>query len=145
LTNHDTEARFSTLAGRRSSTVEQLICNQQVGGSIPLAGFKTMAEDGLICWSCGRTTGLVDRIVRSDQCPECGADLKTCRGCRHFDPTRRYQCKEMIDTPVGNKEAANYCDWFVARDAVKGTGGTNAPTSSSKDSRKERFDDLFND
>jgi hypothetical protein len=28
------------LFGRRSSTVEQLICNQQVGGSIPFVGSK---------------------------------------------------------------------------------------------------------
>jgi hypothetical protein len=50
----------------------------------------------------------------------------------------------MIDTPVGNKEAANHCDWFLARDALKGSGGTNSQPGG-KDSRKQRFDDLFND
>jgi len=36
-------------------------------------------QDGLLCWQCGRPTGLVDRIVRSDQCPECGADVTKAR------------------------------------------------------------------
>ncbi len=101
-------------------------------------------QDGLLCWQCGRPTGLVDRIVRSDQCPECGADLRTCRGCRHFDPSRKYQCREQIDTPVGNKETANYCDWFAARDAMKGSSGMKG-TSDARSDRKKRFDDLFND
>ena len=103
-----------------------------------------MPVEGLICWSCGAPTGIVDRITRSDHCPACRADLKTCRGCRHFDPTRRYQCREQIDTPVHDKESANYCDWFLPREAVKGAGGVHGDMDSKSD-RKKRFDDLFND
>ncbi len=33
-----------TLGGRRSSVVEQLIRNQQVGGSIPLAGSRISGQ-----------------------------------------------------------------------------------------------------
>lgn len=87
---------------------------------------------------------MVDRIIRSDQCPDCGADLHSCRGCRHFDPTRRHQCREQIDTPVGNKEAANYCEWFSARDAMKGSSGMKG-TPDARSDRKKRFDDLFHD
>ena len=43
---------FRTLAkGRRSSVVEQLIRNQQVGGSIPLAGSKEIKELLLGAWA----------------------------------------------------------------------------------------------
>lgn len=101
-----------------------------------------MANDGLICWSCGKPTGLLGRITRSDNCPECGSDLRCCRGCRHFDPTRRFQCKEPVESNVVNKEKNNFCDWFQARDVVKRTGGATNPTAD-KDDRKKKFDDLF--
>lgn len=101
-----------------------------------------MANDGLICWSCGKPTGLLGRITRSDNCPECGSDLRCCRGCRHFDPTRRFQCKEPVESNVVNKEKNNFCDWFQARDVVKRTGVATNPTVD-KDDRKKKFDDLF--
>jgi hypothetical protein len=72
------------------------------------------------------------------------ADLRCCRGCRHFDPTRRLQCKENIETGVTDKEKSNFCDFFQMRDAVKGPGGISAATDS-KDDRQKRFDDLFDD
>ena len=103
-----------------------------------------MAEQGLICWGCSRPTGLTGGIARNDQCPHCLTDLRTCRGCRHFDPSVRWQCKETIDTPVPDKGKANFCDWFQVRMAVKGPGGIQS-ADASKDERKKRFDDLFND
>jgi hypothetical protein len=103
-----------------------------------------MAEEGLICWSCGRPTGLVGGVGRQESCPECMADLRCCRGCRHFDPTHRHQCREPIDTNISNKGKANFCDWFQVRQMVKGPGGLQNPTDA-KDERKKRFDDLFND
>lgn len=103
-----------------------------------------MASEGLMCWSCGRPTGIVDRVMRSDTCPQCEADLRCCRGCRHFDPTRRYQCKEPIESRVGDKEKNNICDFFQMRDAFKTAGGITGKRDA-KDDRKKRFDDLFKD
>ena len=103
-----------------------------------------MANDGLICWNCGRPTGIVGSVHRNDECESCLASLRTCRGCRHFDPTRRYQCRETIDTLVKDKEKANFCDMFQMRNVIKGPGGISTQTDT-KDSRQQRFDDLFKD
>ena len=103
-----------------------------------------MVQEGLLCWNCGRPTGIVGRVARSDSCDHCLADLRCCRGCRHFEPTRRFQCRETIDVNIPNKEKNNFCDYFQMRDAVKRPGGISSQ-QDSKESRKRRFDDLFKD
>lgn len=99
---------------------------------------------GLICWSCGKSTGLEGRVMKTDYCPECQADQRCCRGCRHFDPHAPKQCREPIDKTITNKEKANFCDWFQVRQAVQ-KGGQIIREGNSKDSRKRAFDDLFKD
>ncbi len=103
-----------------------------------------MAEGGLMCWNCGRPTGITAKVMRADQCVHCLADLRSCRGCRFFDPTRRFQCKEVVEKPQANKEKANFCDFFMMRDVVKTPGGISSQ-SDSKDDKKKKFDDLFKD
>ncbi len=79
--------------------------------------------------------------MRSDQCESCVADLRSCRGCRHFDPTRRFQCRESVVAPVQPKDKANFCDFFQHRLTGKAAlGGGN-----SGDDLKSKFDDLFDD
>ncbi len=100
---------------------------------------------GLICWSCGRPTDITHKPTRNDYCPHCDAGLRTCRGCRHFDPTRRSQCRETIDAPVRDKDKNNFCDWFQPRQATKRAGGVDTSHTDTKDDRRQRFDDLFED
>ena len=103
-----------------------------------------MATGGLLCWSCGRTTGIDRKVFRNDECPHCMAALRCCRGCRHFDPTRRFQCRESIEYNVADKEKPNLCDFFQMRDAIKRPGGVSHQTDD-KAERRQKFDDLFND
>jgi len=103
-----------------------------------------MREEGLLCWNCGRTTGIEGGVARSDSCPHCLADLRCCRGCRFFDPLRRFQCREHIETNIPNKEKSNFCDFFQMRNVVKRPGGISTQTDP-KDEKKKRFDDLFED
>jgi len=103
-----------------------------------------MAQEGLLCWSCGKPTGITGRVMRSDSCVECLADLRCCRGCRHFDPTRRFQCRENIEHNVVNKGKTNHCDFFQHRDAMKVAGGRSSQ-QSDKGTQKKKFDDLFED
>ena len=103
-----------------------------------------MTTEGLLCWNCGRPTGVTDRVFRADECPHCMAALRCCRGCRHFDPTRRFQCREPVDMNVREKENPNLCDFFQQRMVMKGPGGISTRTDT-KDSRRKRFDDLFED
>ena len=103
-----------------------------------------MAQEGLICWSCGKITDITGRVMRSDCCDSCHANLRSCRGCRHFDPTRRYQCRETIDSPVAMKEKSNMCDFFQARAAFKTAGGMTGG-KDDKEALKKKFDSLFDD
>ena len=102
-----------------------------------------MANDGLLCWSCGKPTGIVDKVLRNDACVECMADLRCCRGCRHFDPTRRFHCRENIEHPQKNKEKSNFCEFFQKRDVMKVAGGVSS--HKPKEDAKKSFDDLFKD
>ncbi|MEA1981475.1 MAG: hypothetical protein U9N54_10945 [candidate division Zixibacteria bacterium] len=101
-------------------------------------------EQGLLCWNCGKPTGITDKVMRSDHCDKCLADLRCCRGCRHFDPTRRFQCKESIEHQVVNKEKSNMCDFYQHREVTKVSGGMKSKISD-KDNLKNKFDDLFDD
>ncbi len=103
-----------------------------------------MAQEGLLCWSCGKPTGITGRVMRSDSCVECLADLRCCRGCRHFEPTRRFQCRENVEHNVVNKEKANHCDFFQHRNVMKVAGGLSSQ-KDDKGSQKQKFDDLFKD
>ncbi|UCC45653.1 MAG: hypothetical protein JSU65_06965 [Candidatus Zixiibacteriota bacterium] len=103
-----------------------------------------MSDEGLLCWSCGRPTGVTGKVFRADECTNCLAALRCCRGCRFFDPTRRFQCKENIEKNLPDKEKPNFCDFFQMRDVVKTPGGISMHTDT-KDTRKKQFDDLFDD
>jgi hypothetical protein len=96
---------------------------------------------GMTCWNCGIDTKIEGIVMRSDQCESCVADLRSCRGCRHFDPTRRFQCRENIVAPVQPKDKANFCDFFQGRLRGKAAGRSG----DAAEERKTSFDDLFKD
>ena len=97
---------------------------------------------GLICWNCGRATGIEGKVMRADACPQCLADLRACRGCRFFDPSSRWQCRESIEAPIPIKEKSNFCDFFQARLAVQ-SYNKKMTARETKDAKKKDFDDLF--
>ncbi len=96
---------------------------------------------GMTCWNCGVDTKIEGMVMRSDQCESCMADLRSCRGCRHFDPTRRFQCRESVIAPVQPKEKANFCDFFQGRLRGSAARRNGDPAQDSKSG----FDDLFKD
>lgn len=96
---------------------------------------------GLVCWNCGYDTGIEGGVMRTDHCERCESDLRCCRGCRHFDPRRRFQCRESIARSIPRKDKANFCDFYQKRLSGKAAmGGYEA-----RDEKKSRFDDLFED
>ena len=64
------------------------------------------------CVHCGHQIEILDRVMRRDECPGCGADLHTCVQCRFYKPGRRNDCAEPVSELVADKEKANYCEWF---------------------------------
>ena len=68
------------------------------------------------CHACGNEIdpGL-SGVGRRDECPQCRAPLHACRNCAAYDETARYGCREPQAEPPHDKDAANYCDFFVLR------------------------------
>ena len=67
------------------------------------------------CHSCGTEVVILTRLGRRDACEKCGADLHSCRNCRHHDLFAQNQCREPGTEPVRDRGAGNFCDCFDFR------------------------------
>ena len=71
----------------------------------------------LRCYRCGQS--LVDLslpLTRLDECPSCGVQLHVCRLCECFAANIPTSCSEDDAIEVGDKKAANFCDYFKPSD-----------------------------
>ena len=80
------------------------------------------------CSSCGAKAPTNITLVSS--CPNCKADLHTCRQCTSFDPGARFQCSKPITARIVNKLARNTCELFVPRTVVERQTSSGAPTDA---------------
>ena len=94
--------------------------------------------DFMICWKCGKEIQL-QKVTRMTECPICGCDLHSCKGCKFYDTSSHYECRENVDSPVSDKERANFCEFFCA-----GNSKTNNLADSSSDDKAKKARDLFN-
>jgi hypothetical protein len=94
------------------------------------------------CWKCGEKIEFPSgsRVGRRDSCPRCDADLHCCRNCRFYDPGKHNQCSETQAEWVGDKQAANYCDYFEPNPTLLASG---EQTGSRAGDAKKKFDSLF--
>lgn len=97
----------------------------------------------LICWNCGKETDVFERPARTDVCPHCRADLKSCRGCRFHDPGAAGECTERQADPPADRAKANFCDFFVVRPAPKAGLSGGVAADAKKDAARSAFDKLF--
>jgi len=73
-----------------------------------------MGAPPLDCWKCGAPLAELSLPVgRTDSCRACRAEVHVCRMCRFYDLSKAKQCAEPIADPVGDKERANFCGYFV--------------------------------
>ena len=79
-------------------------------------------------------------LGRRDECPGCHAELHVCRMCRHYDPRRAKQCRELAADEVRDKTRANFCGWFVPSPDAYRVGGAAVSQSS-----RAALDALFGD
>lgn len=63
------------------------------------------------CHSCGLEYQLARQPGRTETC-DCGADLKVCLNCAHYDARVADQCRERRADPVLEKHMANFCEYF---------------------------------
>ncbi len=93
------------------------------------------------CVVCGGLCELLPHTQpgRSEECPQCHANLHSCRQCRFYDVAYRNACREPRAEYVGDKTAANFCDWFEFH------GGTGAvdPEHQRAEEAKRKLKELF--
>jgi hypothetical protein len=112
----------------------------------------------LTCWKCGTTSGMLLPLGRSDECPRCLAELRSCRQCEFYDSHAGRECLEPQAEPGWDKERANFCDWFRPRlqgeTAANGTaaltgldalfgGGTGEAAPRTEVTAREELERLF--
>jgi len=88
------------------------------------------------CWRCGAAVPLdLLPLRREEVCPTCNADLHVCKLCTFYNPAVSDACDEPIAASVGNKERANFCDYFKpsARAYKGGAGGDQARARAELD------------
>ena len=80
-------------------------------------------SDPLVCWKCGASLAtLLLPFGRAEVCPACNVDVRVCRMCVFFDPTRNKQCREPVVDEVRDKERSNFCDYFKPKPGAHRAG-----------------------
>lgn len=88
------------------------------------------------CWSCGRTTEMIDKVTRADLCPHCGVDMHSCKNCEHWDPDRPERCCDESFPYAEDPERANLSSRFEPRHGLY-------PRSDDAGRARARLDELF--
>lgn len=65
-----------------------------------------------VCHACGACGVPDDPVPREATCEKCGADLRCCRNCRHWDPRYNNECRETEAELVTDKTRRNFCEFF---------------------------------
>lgn len=100
------------------------------------------ANEVLRCPDCGRNIQAFGAVGFDSTCPHCNAPLHTCRACRHFDSSARWECRAPITERVTDKGKPNSCPSYEARLVLDATGKRTGGSSSGGDP-KSQFENLF--
>ncbi len=90
----------------------------------------------LKCTACGAKAP--PNINLDSSCPNCNADLHSCRQCTYFDPGARFECTKSIAARIVNKHARNTCELFAGRIVVERETSSGPPTDA-----RQAFAKLF--
>ena len=104
----------------------------------------------MICWKCRKEIS-IEKPVRGDECPFCHADLHVCKACEFYESGAHNNCRESSADMVSDKERANFCDYFRAKNNSTGKSGNAArvifgldPDISSGKSKTDEARNAFN-
>lgn len=93
------------------------------------------------CHKCGWVWTLSGQPGRNDSCHQCGADLRVCLNCTHYDPRVAQQCRDRRAEPVAEKHMANFCEYFEMARREFQPGGANPREASAREQLKKLFGD----
>jgi predicted RNA-binding Zn-ribbon protein involved in translation (DUF1610 family) len=105
------------------------------------------AREAIRCPSCGRNVPMLG-MGSEMRCTSCGASLRACRTCKHFDTSARWECRisDRVPARVADKAAENACPMFTAQLILDATGKRLAPAGGSgprSNDPKSLFENLF--
>lgn len=87
------------------------------------------------CGKCGKRLDIVaNQVGRRDECPHCGAELRACIHCRHYDPSVAKECKEPFAEVPNDKESANFCELYQIGDGAVREGQAKSDLLSAAES-----------
>ena len=94
------------------------------------------------CHHCGWIWNLSVPPSRTENCHECGADMRICLNCVHYDSKVAWQCREKRADPVAEKDRANFCEYFdfIRREYIAADGG-NSREDAARDALKKLLGD----
>jgi len=93
------------------------------------------------CHNCGCEVLLKRNPGRLESCLQCGADLKVCLNCVHYDRTVAEQCRERRADLVQEKHMANFCEYFDMRKGAWGGKGANQREEDARNKLKKLLGD----
>ena len=67
-------------------------------------------------------------VGRRDTCGACGAELRSCISCRHYDSQVAKGCKEPQAEVPRDRRSANFCEFFQLGDGSAASGAKAAQT-----------------
>ena len=87
-----------------------------------------------VCHACGAAGVPADPVPREATCETCGADLRCCRNCRHWDPRYHNECRETEAELVFDKRRRNFCEYFsyLSGSSAKASGRDRAADARAK-------------
>lgn len=96
-----------------------------------------------MCWYCGAPVTAAEPIGRSLCCEVCGKSVRSCKNCRFFSPGASRDCGESQAEAPGDREGANFCDWFSLNPKLRFPGPGRKKEMEKARSARSAFDDLF--
>ena len=93
------------------------------------------------CYQCGWEYTISGQPGRTESCHQCGADLKVCQNCIHFDLRAAHQCREKRADPVMDKRTANFCEYFEMIRREWTGRGADAREEKARENLKKLFGD----
>lgn len=88
------------------------------------------------CLYCG--TPFDGPVYRTTVCPKCGREMHICKNCKFYNPSSHWECREVIEEYVQDKDRANFCSNFELGEI------TNNGENNRQKVTKVDLDKLFN-
>lgn len=95
------------------------------------------------CWKC---RAVLDDLVagkpvgRSESCPECDSDIRSCRACEYYDLPNR-SCREPTGELPADHERGNFCSAY--RLAMPAIDAAPAPKLDAAAEARKKLEALF--